>query len=185
MVASQKELKRIKQESSEDDNFKSGLEDCLKPIVNPIVPETLNELEYGVEKNSKNLVSKNNIVADSSNVPTNYNCNFILDPRYLTKEEKQNASVRLNYDMKSELAGISEKKKQNLSPRTLKNMHLRSNNQATEAKIAEFLNSNFMAVAGAIKVSKNERLKSKKAKKILKKDLLAQDIQKREVRPKL
>jgi hypothetical protein len=64
-------------------------------------------------------------------------------------------------------------------------MHLRQNKQSTDSKIADFLNTNFSAVSGAIKISKNERTKSKTAHKILNKDLLAQDIQKRQVKDKL
>lgn len=184
MLKTKKELKTIKPEVGITSNeLQSGLEVNLQPIVNPIVPETLNELEYGLEKNSKHLVNENTI-GGTDNIPTNYNCNFILDPRYLTHEEKQSSSLRLNSGVQNELAqkeGKYGQKKRNLSPQTLKNMHLRQNKQSTDSKISDFLNTNFRAVSGAVKISKENRGKSKVARKILEKDLLAQDIQKREV----
>ena len=76
--------------------IQKGLEVHLDPVSTKIMPQTLNELEYGLKKNQKNLIGGNILTNQISELASNYDCNYILDPRYLTEEEKTKGAFRVN-----------------------------------------------------------------------------------------
>lgn len=125
-------------------------------------------------------------------MPTSGTCNYIFDPRYLSKEELANGNFRINSEMMQHIAGFVDPKKTGLylrnmkketylNPKTLKNMQTDSSQSKTQYEVANFLKNNYTAIDGALKISKSVKRQQKVAKQILTIDLAAQDIQKRPV----
>ena len=99
MLATSQELKNIVPgQTLQDDEKQLGIQAHLVPVATPCIPETIEELEYGPKKNATALIGKSP-VGTSVNLPTGGTCNFIFDPRYLSKEELAHGNFRITSEM--------------------------------------------------------------------------------------